>query len=122
MAQGEGLVVAARLARFQMSDEDESEIEDDERIMKVLMFLDKHTPAETATYLRDELGGQDALVYGTLFVGKPCHARAHFLLMGIPLNEAKPLPEQQPYLMCENSECPPCSGYHVYGLACFYHT
>lgn len=77
-----------------MSDEDESEIEDDERIMKVLMFLDKHTPAETATYLRDELGGQDALVYGTLFVGKPCHARAHFLLMGIPLNEAKPLPEQ----------------------------
>jgi len=77
-----------------MSD-DESEIEDDERIMKAMTYSEKHSPEETAAYVRDELGGKDALVYENLFVGKDAHARAHWIIKGAAcLNEEKPLGPQ----------------------------
>jgi len=76
------------------SDEEESEPEDDERIMKVLTFVDKHSPEETAAFM-EELGGEDAIIYGALWVGKPLHAKAFFLLMAAAcLNDEQPLAPQ----------------------------
>eukprot|EP00411_Alexandrium_monilatum_P020852 CAMPEP_0175208922 /NCGR_PEP_ID=MMETSP0093-20121207/13867_1 /TAXON_ID=311494 /ORGANISM="Alexandrium monilatum, Strain CCMP3105" /LENGTH=183 /DNA_ID=CAMNT_0016502111 /DNA_START=51 /DNA_END=602 /DNA_ORIENTATION=- len=75
-------------------EEEESEEEDDERIMKLLTFTGKHTPEETAAYM-EELGGEDALIYGDLWVGKPLHAKAFFLLMAAAcLNDEQPLGPQ----------------------------
>mmetsp|Transcript_1636 Transcript_1636/g.4037 ORF Transcript_1636/g.4037 Transcript_1636/m.4037 type:complete len:195 (+) Transcript_1636:72-656(+) len=64
-------------------EEEESEVEEDERIMKVLTYSGRHTAKETASYLHEELGGEDAIIYGDLVVGKKDHALAHFLLMGV---------------------------------------
>uniref|UniRef100_A0A7S0AH68 W2 domain-containing protein n=1 Tax=Pyrodinium bahamense TaxID=73915 RepID=A0A7S0AH68_9DINO len=75
-------------------EEESSEPEDDERIMKLLTYTGKHTPEETAAYL-EELGGDDALIYGDLWVGKPLHAKAFFLLMAAAcLNDELPLAPQ----------------------------
>eukprot|EP00928_Gymnodinium_smaydae_P062556 TRINITY_DN46394_c0_g1_i1.p1 TRINITY_DN46394_c0_g1~~TRINITY_DN46394_c0_g1_i1.p1 ORF type:complete len:186 (-),score=68.50 TRINITY_DN46394_c0_g1_i1:206-763(-) len=71
-----------------------SEAEDDERIMTLLTFAGKHKPEEIAEKLR-ELGGDDAIIYGDLVVGKPLHAMAFFLVMGAAsLDEEKPLAPQ----------------------------
>jgi hypothetical protein len=63
-----------------MSDS-ESEPEDDPRIMKVLTYSDSHTAEETSAYVK-ELGGDDAIIYGDLCVGKALQAQAFFVVMG----------------------------------------
>lgn len=75
-------------------DEEESETEDDERIMKLITYSSKHTPEELAGYLK-ELGGEDTVIYSDLYVGKANFGKAHLLLMGAAcFNEEEPLGPQ----------------------------
>eukprot|EP00933_Yihiella_yeosuensis_P052907 TRINITY_DN51043_c0_g1_i1.p1 TRINITY_DN51043_c0_g1~~TRINITY_DN51043_c0_g1_i1.p1 ORF type:complete len:180 (-),score=45.17 TRINITY_DN51043_c0_g1_i1:147-686(-) len=77
-----------------MSDDEESEVEDDERVMKLMTYSSKHTPEELAGHLK-ELGGEDAIIYGDLYVGRAAFGRAHFLLMGAAcLNDEEELGPQ----------------------------
>lgn len=76
------------------SGSEESDNEEDPRVTKLVLFQDKHTPEETAAHVR-ELGGEDAIIYGDLYVGKEREAMAWFLLMGgACLDEEKPLAPQ----------------------------
>eukprot|EP00931_Biecheleriopsis_adriatica_P009918 TRINITY_DN111012_c0_g1_i1.p1 TRINITY_DN111012_c0_g1~~TRINITY_DN111012_c0_g1_i1.p1 ORF type:complete len:182 (+),score=62.57 TRINITY_DN111012_c0_g1_i1:44-589(+) len=77
-----------------MSDEDESEPEDDERIMKLITYSSKHSQEELAGYLK-ELGGEDTVIYGDIYAGKAHFGRAYLLLMGAAcLSEEEPLGPQ----------------------------
>lgn len=79
-----------------MSDGEEvsEEEEEDPRIMKLVTYQSKHTPEELAEYLK-ELGGEDAIIYGDLYIGKQALGLAHFLLMGAALlnNEEELAPQ-----------------------------
>lgn len=71
----------------------ESEAEDDERIMKLIMKQDQ-APEDLAAYLR-ELGGDDAIIYGDLYVGRPREAMAFFFLNAAAcFNEEEPIAPQ----------------------------
>mmetsp|Transcript_56736 Transcript_56736/g.157098 ORF Transcript_56736/g.157098 Transcript_56736/m.157098 type:complete len:166 (+) Transcript_56736:2-499(+) len=62
--------------------------------MNIMTSAGKHLPEETADFVR-ELGGDDALIYGDLFVGKALHAMAFFTVMGVGnFDEEKPLAPQ----------------------------
>eukprot|EP00440_Ansanella_granifera_P066830 gb/GFBE01072478.1/.p1 GENE.gb/GFBE01072478.1/~~gb/GFBE01072478.1/.p1 ORF type:complete len:184 (+),score=58.80 gb/GFBE01072478.1/:1-552(+) len=75
-------------------EEEESEVEEDERIMKLVTYSSKHSPEELAGYLK-EVGGEDAVIYGDLYVGRSFFGKAHFLLMGAAcLDEESPLAPQ----------------------------
>jgi hypothetical protein len=43
-------------------DDDEEEEEEDERIRKLISFTGKHTAEESASYLKNDLGGKDGIV------------------------------------------------------------
>jgi len=76
-----------------MSD-DESEVEEDERLMQLITYSSKHSQEELAGYLK-ELGGEDTIIYGDIYVGKALHGKTFLLLMGAAcLNEEEPLAPQ----------------------------
>merc|ERR1740123_1073794 len=76
-----------------MSDS-ESEVEEDARIMKLIMYASNHSQEELAGHLK-ELGGENTIIYGDLYVGFGLFGKAFLLLMGAAcLNEEEPLPPQ----------------------------
>ena len=76
------------------SESDLSADAEDPRVMKLVTYTDKHSPEETAAYLK-ELGGKDAIIYGASYAARPDFAMMHFLVMGACcFDEEQPLPPQ----------------------------
>ena len=69
------------MSEDEMQDVVDEQVEEDPRISTLLMFADKHTPAEYVAKL-DELGTTQAIVLGGLCM-VPETVRAHFAVMSL---------------------------------------